>query len=200
MDSAGNLSEAAVVELKIRRRTSGAIFYDMAASPYAYCAVMLHDTGLMTGEQVGGNWFFGAAHEVTAADALVLLAAVLGEDDFPAADSGDVWGGSPAWLKPYLLWGIDQGYIDENALPGRTLTRAEGVMLIHKALGEGAVTRCDLTLKDGGAVPSEALPAYMTLTAAGVVNHYDGLANPNAPLTRDDYAELLWRLREYRTS
>ena len=57
-DSAGNVSNAASVTVKIVKPTDRAMYQDLSSDSLAYTAMWLKDRGVYTGKRIAGNLCF----------------------------------------------------------------------------------------------------------------------------------------------
>lgn len=195
VDAWGNTTQDAAVSVWIDS-SAGVRFEDMAASPSEYAAVRLWEAGILSGEQVGERWMFYPQRQVSRLEFVMMLLAALEEPPIPCVNTG-LEGDSrlPVWAKPYIYTAIQQGIITEGSFEWDTVpTRAEAVLLTHRAAAITDVKRYNLDVSDLEEIPQWALPSYVALGAYQMLDFYDGAAHPQAALTRERAADLIWQL------
>ena len=102
------------------------------------------------------------------------------------------------YLKPYVKKAVEEGIITESSFAAdEVITRAEAVVLTNRAAAIKKVSGYNLNYDDTGDIPEWALQSYIDLCAYRMIDLPDNLARPNAALTRDFSADLLWQLKKY---
>ena len=179
-DAAGNVSREATVTVSILRPTDGRQYADTAASDCRFEAEWLRNTGIFSGETVGGQFCFSPEEPVSRGQFLAMLMQVL---DLPVDRSVTETGfldDSPQWLRPYLAAALRSGII--TGYPA----------------GEGVQFRPDqaVSADEAAAMVSRALDFAVPAAAM------DDAALPLGldPLTRADAAKTLYRLSLLRRS
>ena len=200
-DNFGNMSKEHTLSINIEKIKQIPFLSDMTDNAYHYSAIKAEQAGILSGETIGMAKLFYPEQTVKRSDFIVMLTAAQGSDDdlMVCVNTGLSNDSSlRMWIKPYVSLGMEKGLIDENYFgEGDTLTRAEAVYMIDKAMGKDDVTSERMFVKDIGAVPNEYLQSYLNLESEGMLNLYDGNAYPNATLTRDYAADLLYSLYKY---
>lgn len=110
-DPAGNVSKEATVTIKILKPTESAQYQDTVGLDCRFEAEWLRNTGLFTGEQVGGKSCFQPEKTVTKGEFTAMLLEAL---DAPLAqETGLVEFAqqAPDWLKPYLAAAMRSGLL-----------------------------------------------------------------------------------------
>jgi len=197
VDSFGNLSNESSVDISIEVNKNDVNFADMNNNAYHYSAIKAHEANLIGGEQIGALLLFYPENEIKRGEFLVMLTAAAGlESDLTACINTGLSNDASLkmWVKPYVDIGLKKGIIDDNFDFGETLTRAQAVEMIDKAIDLEDVKNEVVYIKDIGSVPNEYLQSYINLISRKMLNLYDGNAYPNAPLTRDFAADLLYAL------
>ena len=139
---------------------------------------------------------FYPQRQVNRLEFVMMLLAALEQPPIPCVNTG-LEGDSflPVWARPYVCAAIQQGIITENTFEWDTVpTRAEAVLLTHRAAGITDVKRYNLDVFDLEEIPQWALSSYITLGAYQMLDFYDGAAHPHAALTRERAADLIWQL------
>ncbi len=201
LDKQGNYSQKATVSVQIEKERKAFSYADMNTNPSHYSAVKLNEKGIMTGEKIGGAYFFHPEEQVTRGMFLTRLIAAMGMENGLTTcvnsgmqNDGDI----PLYLKSYVKLARDKKILTEKIFkPDEILTRAEAVVLIDRAVGMPDVEKASLNYSDRTDVPSWALQSYMNLDAYKMLDFYDGLIKPTAALQNDHMADLLWQVWKY---
>ncbi|WP_040196097.1 Ig-like domain-containing protein [Candidatus Soleaferrea massiliensis] len=201
VDAAGNDSEEAVMQIDIEEQNKTCTYADMSDNTYAYAASKLLEHGLVQGEQIGSIRLFRPADQVKRYEYVLMLLGVTGrEKNLPAcvntglANDGEI----APYLKPYVKKAVEEGIITESSFAAdEVITRAEAVVLTNRAAAIKKVSGYNLNYDDTGDIPEWALQSYIDLCAYRMIDLPDNLARPNAALTRDFSADLLWQLKKY---
>ncbi len=199
MDAAGNISTEAEVTIQIEKQATKISYADLTDSPYQYPALRLAEAGIFIGEQVGSQYFFAAATEVTRGEFLTMcmqVAGIEGLDGIARTGFSDD-ASMPLWLKPYvsaaLLSGIVQGYQDKagELVFGAedTITYAQAAVILNNALSISDVVST-ASVSDASLVPDWALQAAVNLTACDILPAGIGTVS-NQAVTRGEAAAML---------
>ncbi len=198
-DVYGNYSAATTVKLRVMTSGTSVTYVDMADSKAANAAIALTEAGVMSGVQIGNQYFFYPERTVTRAELLVMAMNAAGITDVPASeatgfdDDADI---APA-MKGYVAAAYQMGYISGTLkegklcfLPNEEINRAEAAVMICAILGEessGVIP----TFADGADIPVWAEEAIYTLNILGVMDATDGYISPTSALTREQAALIL---------
>ena len=198
-DVYGNYSTATTVSLRVKTAGTSVTYVDMEDSKAANAALELTEAGVMSGVQIGNQYFFYPERTVTRAELLVMAMNAAGITNVPACeatgfdDDGDI---APA-MKGYVSAAYTMGYISGTLkegklcfLPNEEINRAEAAVMICAILGEessGVIP----TFADGAEIPVWAQEAIYTLNILGVMNATDGYISPTSSLTREQAALVL---------
>ena len=178
-DPAGNVSREATVTVRILKPTDSTQYADTANTDCRFEAEWLKNTGIFSGEIIGGQACFSPEKAVTRGQFLTMLMQSL---ELPV-DRNAVYTGflddAESWMKPYLAAalrsGIIQGYPVTGGVefrPDQPITAAEAAAMMESAAAF--------------AVPTAALDgASATLTS---------LPDADAIMTRADTAIALYQL------
>lgn len=143
-DSAGNTSEPAEITIEISRSDAAHTYADMEGNGAEYAALRLSEQGLMTGEQIGGTYFFHPDELITRGEFLTLTVQALSQQEVTPvlmtgfSDDAD----TPAWVRPYASAALKAGIIHGSAsssgelllLSEQPLTMAEAAVMLDNAL------------------------------------------------------------------
>ena len=194
-DSEGNVSQPAIVSIKIKKPDTKVTYADMSGHPAHKAAVALAEEKLFVGEKLGTTWFFRPDTPVSREEFLALAMEVVGLDTMESpllpgfADGETV----AAWARPYVASALKSGMVrgcgadPAGALfePGRAITETEAAVLLDRLL------RLSDVPSDGekvSAAPAWAAQPVANLQAVGVL---DGDAVSASPLNRGEAAQLL---------
>ena len=198
-DVYGNYSTATTVSLRVMTSGTSVTYVDMVNSKAANDALALTEAGIMSGTQIGNQYFFYPERTVTRAELLVMAMNAAGITDVPASettgffDDADI---APA-MKGYVLAAYSMGYISGTLkegelcfLPNEEINRSEAAVMISAILGEesGGVAP---TFADSADIPVWAREAIYTLNTLGVMDATDGYISPTSSLTREESAKIL---------
>ena len=188
-DPAGNVSREATVTVQILKPADKCMYTDTVGRACRFEAEWLRNTGIFTGETLGGESCFQPEKKVSRGEFLAMVVKLL---DVPAAENTTgVPADAPQWLKPYLAAAIRSGLTagfpetDYEA----AVTGAEAAVLLQNAL--------DLAV-DAQVLETVALvedPQWSDTCLAVMAQH--GLSmEAEAGLTRAQVAELLYQVND----
>jgi hypothetical protein len=158
-------------------------------SPYAQEAVQdLVDRGVIQGDEKGN---FNPRKSVTRAEAATILVNVFELESTGTINFTDVKAG--AWyydaINAAVNNGIFQGQGAGKFNPSGNLTRSEAAIILVDSFGlEGTANLSQFT--DSASVKAWAQEALEIAVANGVIKGDNGKLNPNAPITRQDFAVM----------
>lgn len=201
VDKQGNYSKKGILDFNIEKDRLAFSYADMTNNPSHYSAAKLHEKGVLTGEKSGDAYFFYPSAQVTKGQFIVKLIAALGmENRLSACVNCDLQNDSdiPQYLKTYIKLAKETKIITEKVFyPNQTLTRAEAVVFIDRALNIPNVKNAALSYSDKADIPKWAIQSYMNLNAYKMLDFYDGLMKPTTALQNDHMADLLWQVWKY---
>ena len=195
-DPAGNVSREATVTITILKPTDAKQYTDTIGKDCRFAAEWMKNTGIFVGEQLGDSACFSPEKAVTRGEFVTMLVKSL---DIPAEEEALFTGYTdeiPLWLQPYLAAavrsGLTAGLPDQEIFgSGEDITGAEAAVMLQNAL-DLAVPMPDsnaeaLSQEELAAVPVWAAVALTTMEEHGMP------MDANAPLTRGEAAQLLYR-------
>ena len=195
-DPAGNVSREATVTITILKPTDAKQYTDTIGKDCRFAAEWMKNTGIFVGEQLGDSACFSPEKAVTRGEFVTMLVKSL---DIPAEEEVLFTGYTdeiPLWLQPYLAAavrsGLTAGLPDQEVFgSGEEITGAEAAVILQNAL-DLAVPMPDsnaeaLSQEELAAVPVWAAVALTTMEEHGMP------MDANAPLTRGEAAQLLYR-------
>lgn len=189
-DPAGNVSREATVTIRILKPTEAAQYTDTADTQCRFEAEWLRNTGLFTGETLGGQQCFQPEKAVTQGQFLAMVMQLLEIAPEPQGEYTAMTEDVPLWLKPYLVAalrsGLLSGWPEEQFAPEEPINGAQAAVILHNAL--------DLPVSQETALTdTEEAPAW-TDTALAAMAENGLMLTGEQILTRADTAQLLYRV------
>ena len=204
-DPYGNYSALATVKLRIETLGTSVTYVDMQESHAYPAALMLTEAGVMSGTQIGSQYYFHPEKSVTRAEFLVMAMNAAGITDVPTcydtgfADDAEI----PESMKGYVATAYAMKYVSGSIvegelkfLPNEPITRAQAAVILANMLGleEASVTP---TFADGSEIPAWASEAIYSLNTAGIMTTSDGYISATSKLTREQTAQMLAAVMQY---
>lgn len=204
-DKYGNYSASATVELKVELSGTSVTYVDMEGEK-SYCAALaLTKAGVMSGTQVGKQYYFYPEQSVSRIDFLVMAMHAAGISEVPDAattvfaDDKEI----PDSMKGYVAAAYEMGYVSGSLADGilcfrphETITRAQAAVILSNIIGlrDVAVTP---TFADTSEIPVWAADAIYSLHSVGIMNGDQGYITPTQKITRAQTAQMLAAVMEY---
>lgn len=194
-DPAGNVSRTATVTIQILKPTDSTRYTDTVGKACQFEAEWMRNTGLFEGEKISGQECFQPERSVTKGQFLAMAVKLL---DIPLEEDAEVSAEVPQWLKPYmaaamrsgLLEGLpstQSGMFEEN----QPVTGAEVAVMLQNAL-DLTITR---DVMETAAENTEEIPVWAK-SALTVLGEYGVCLQADAPITRGQAAEVLYRVSD----
>ena len=117
-DGEGNVSQPAVVSIKIQKPDTKVTYSDMAGNPAHKAAIALAERDIFVGEQMGETWFFRPEAPVTREEFLAMAMDVVELETLPEAtmtgfaDDDSI----SVWAKPYVASALRAGMVQGLSL------------------------------------------------------------------------------------
>ena len=192
-DGEGNVSQPAVVSIKIQKPDTKVTYSDMAGNPAHKAAIALAERDIFVGEQMGETWFFRPEAPVTREEFLAMAMDVVGLETLPEAtmtgfaDDDSI----SVWAKPYAASALRAGMVQGSGGDGdRVITQTEAAVMLNRLLQVSDVAATGALSQD--AAPAWAYQSVVNLEAVGVLNpEEDGSLSLSPSLTRAQAAEML---------
>ena len=189
-DPAGHVSREATVTVNILKPTSSELYTDTIGQDCRFEAEWLRNTGLFTGENLGGAACFYPEKAVSRGQFLAMVMELL---EIPMVDApgAEIPADVPQWLKPYyaaaLRCGLMAGLPQEDIFrPYDPINAETAAVMLQNALDLPVALETMQT--DGkSAEPAWAETAMFAL-------EQNGISFENQVLTRSDTAQLLYRI------
>lgn len=179
-DPAGNVSREATVTVQILKPVDAMLYRDTAGADCRFSAQWLRNTGLFSGEQVGGEAFFFPDKTVTRGEFLSMLVNLL---EIPVEEVD-----APDWVQPYLdaaiRSGLVTGWQQESFNMAEAITGAETAVALQNAL--------DLPVGHEEIAYGEEVPTWAATSLAVMAENGVELT-AEAPLTRAQAAQILYQ-------
>lgn len=179
-DPAGNVSREATVTVQILKPVDAMLYRDTAGADCRFSAQWLRNTGLFSGEQVGGEAFFFPDKTVTRGEFLSMLVNLL---EIPVEEVD-----APDWVQPYLdaaiRSGLVTGWQQESFNMTEAITGAETAVALQNAL--------DLPVGHEEIAYGEEVPTWAATSLAVMAENGVELT-AEAPLTRAQAAKILYQ-------
>ena len=199
IDSAGNTSPEATVQLRISKPDTKVTYADLEGHPAHKAAIRLAEEGVYVGRYVNGNYFFDPDQSVTRAQFLTMAMSVTGLEQLEGVTltgfSDDT--AIPTWAKGSVSAALKAGAIsgarDETGAPifgaDQSITRGEASVMLNNLLD---ITDVPLEVFSAGSEGHWAAQAAANLSASGVVSQQSvGTAQLSEELTLAQAAEML---------
>ena len=204
-DRYGNYSASATVSLTVDYSGTSVTYADMENSQYYGAALKVTEQGIMSGTQVGNQYYFNPDQTVSRVEFLVMVMNAAGIKDVPDctatafADDADI----PDAMKGYVATAHSLGIIsgsEENGelkfLPNQSLTRAEAAVILQNLLEPQNVPALTV-FADHSDIPVWAADAMYSLNAAGIMTSTDGYIAPDTAVSRAQTAQMLKSVMAY---
>lgn len=203
-DPAGNVSEAATIQIRIRKPTDAATYDDLRGARCEHAAMWLKETGALSGRTIAGRLCFCPDEPIARGEFLAAAMHVLGLQPESAAvttgfsDTQD----APAWMQPYitsaLKLGVVGGSVTDDGLqfrPTAALTRAEAAVMTANLLRLPQDSATSVFASDS-ALPAWAASAATAIAQAGLTLD----TTRSGELTRAEAAQLLYDAAHFRST
>ena len=204
-DRYGNYSASATVSLTVDYSGTSITYADMKDSDAYGAALMVTEKGIMSGTQVGNQYYFYPDREVSRVEFLVMVMNAAGIKDVPTctatsfSDDAEI----PETMKGYVAMahslGIINGQEKDGVLcfaPNETLTRAEAAVMLQNLLDPKQAPTLSV-FADHSEIPVWAADAMYSLNAVGIMTSANGYIAPEASVTRAEAAQMLKAVMAY---
>lgn len=198
-DPAGNVSREATVTIQILKPTDSKQYTDTVGQSCRFAAEWMRNTGLFTGEAVGGQICFQPEKTVSRGEFLAMVVQAL---DIPAQDPAynAVPVDTPTWLKPYLAAAIragmtadlpatDTGSFDAD----RPITGAEVAVILQNALDLGVSQQTLEAVESATYDTKEEVPAWASTSLTAMEDNGITLI-VDETLNRGQVAQLMYQV------
>lgn len=196
IDSMGNTSEPATVEVTISVPTCGVSYADMSGNPAHYAAMRLAEEGIYVGRQMAGVAYFDPDQSLTREEFLVLAMDVTQTQPLDGVSTTGFYDDQDisAWAKGYVSAAVMQGAgLGEQNEDGQvvfsptdSITQLEAAVMLEQLL-------CSTDIPIHTTSVSQEIPAWASQSVANL-EALDVVA-PGATLsdtlTREEAAQML---------
>ena len=196
VDSKGNASEEATVDIRIEKQGVKLSYADMDGHSAHYAALRLAEEGIYIGERIGGEYCFRPDEPLTRGEFLTLCLSAVGLEPldgvtrtgFSDDDSIPEW--EKAYISAALMAGVVQGYsTDEGEIvfsSTEDVSCAEAMVMLNNSLKISDVSSA--ASLDEQALPAWAAQAAANLSACSIISPS---ASYSSSLTRGEAAKML---------
>ncbi len=138
-DPAGNVSREATVTVRILKPTDAAQYTDTVRTDCRFEAEWLRNTGLFTGEILGGQQCFQPEKTVTQGQFLAMVTQLLQIPAEPQTEYTAAVEEAPVWLQPYLTAALRSGLLagwpeGQSFDPDAPVTGTQAAVILQNAL------------------------------------------------------------------
>lgn len=183
-------------------------YADMQGHWAAQIAARLADEDIIIGEKNGDKYYYNPDKQLTRGDFLLMMAAVMGEDNLPEPDPSFKFADDssiPYWLKDIAYRAHEAKVISgisENGMtylsPKSPLTRIEAMVMLNNAMAPSAQSSANLDYADVDTFPSWAIPALKNLEGYGLINGYeDNTLRPFERVSKAQATKMVTQLLMY---
>ena len=180
-DPAGNVSREATVTVQILKPADAMHYRDTAGTDCRFSAQWLRNTGLFSGEQVGGELYFQPEKTVSRGEFLSMLVNLL---EIPVEEVD-----APDWVQPYLdaaiRSGLVSGWQQESFAMQEAITGAEAAVALQNAL--------DLPAGHEAMAYAQEVPVWAATSLAVMAQNGMEL-EADAAMTRGEIANVLYQV------
>ena len=201
VDADGNTAQPAPITIRVTKNKAGLTYADMSGNPAHYAAICLAEQGIMTGENIGGVYFFHPAQSVTRSEfiAMASAAAELPLEPTVHTDFVDDSGLSD-WAKPFVSTaaanGLVSGYQTANGLAEirgqNPITLAEASVIVNNVLHGASGDTQYVLAGEHSADMDWAQSAVSSLTRLDVLSPVAAMRGADEPITRQTACELIY--------
>lgn len=190
-DPAGNVSREATVTVRILKPTEAAQYTDTQGTDCSFEAEWLRNTGLFTGEMLGGQQCFQPEKAVTQGQFLAMVTQLLELPAEPQEEYTAAVDEAPLWLKPYLAAALRAGLFAgwpeaQSFAPEAPVTGAQAAVILQNAL--------DLPVSvETAELETAQEPQWMDTALAAMAENGVAL-EAEAVLSRGETAKLLYQV------
>ncbi len=198
-DPAGNVSRQATVTVTILKPTNAEQYTDTVGTDYRFAAEWMKNTGLFTGEKVGGQFCFNGDKAVTRGEFLTMLIQTL---NIPVDEESTFVGYSdtmPSWLQPYVAAALRSGLT--AGLPssetgifghGESVTGGEVAVMLQNAM--------DFAVSTSSMDEAETDEPAWAMAAVTAMNENGFAITASQVMTRGEVAQLLYQISQMADS
>ncbi len=207
IDSHGNISEECRVNIKIEKLRTSLVYNDISDSKYQNAILVMSKYDILASENdKDGELIFNPKETITRESFLKALMEIMGAKNVPSvqktrfADDLEIGSEYKGYVEAAYSLGIIKGTVESDGLhiyPKREITISEASVMINNILGAKAKGYLP-TFKDANEIPSWASEDLGILCTLGILHTENGKINPNSPLTKEQTAQILMSLLEYR--
>ena len=201
-DEYGNFTTPVYVDIEVTERMSEVVYKDMQGREEYTAAVAMTAMGVMSGTNVGDDYFFSPDETVSRAEfvAMAMKAFGIRQDTTLGASYFDDNADIPASLVGYVATAQRLGIVNGTFASGRlvfrpndVITKYEAGKIIAEMMGKEADGASEV-FADIASVPVWARPGVYAMYSLGIFDSEDGNIYGGAAVTRAASASYLYRM------
>ena len=200
-DSAGNVSRTATVTIQILKPTDSRQYTDTVGRDCRFAAEWMRNTGLFTGEKIGGEECFYPEKPVSRGEFLAMVVKAL---DIPTQEvsSDAIPQDTPGWLRPYLAAairsGLTAGWPDTKSgsfEADQAISGAEAAVMLQNAL-DLTISRETLEAMETATEEEVAdVPVWAAVSLTAMQDNGIALAATDT-VTRGEVAQVMYQVSQ----
>ena len=200
-DPAGNVSRTATVTIQILKPTDSRQYTDTVGQDCRFAAEWMRNTGLFTGEKIGGEECFYPEKNVTRGEFLAMVVKAL---DIPTQEvsSDAIPQDTPGWLRPYLAAairsGLTAGWPDTKSgsfEADQVISGAEAAVMLQNAL-DLTISRETLEAMETSAEEEISdVPVWAAVSLTAMQDNGIPLAATDT-VTRGEVAQVMYQVSQ----
>lgn len=200
VDSNGNVSEPATVNVTIEKQSTKVFYSDMEGDAAHYAALRLAETGIYVGRQMGELYYFDPQEAFSREEFLALAMSVAQVDPLSDVTITGFYDDQSisTWAKGYVSAALMDGtvrgsYNDQKQIvfnSGASITVAEATVIIDRLLN---VSDVSVETSATGVVPAWASQSAANMETVSII---PAQANLTDTLTRSQAAQMLCAMQD----
>ncbi len=204
-DRYGNYSSSATVEVRVLLSGTSPVYVDMLDSEFYNDAITVSEANVMSGSQIGSDYYFHPKQTLTKAEFLVMAMHAVGVTNVPEcdktvfADDDQIADSMRGYVAAAYELGYVSGTLESGKLyfePDKVLTKADAAVMLGNIVGLSTVAVTP-AFSDDAQIPVWAADAIYSLNAVGILTAQGDAISPVSELTREQGARLLAKVMEY---
>ena len=194
-DEYGNYTECVRVNITVSGDSYSTDIVDMDDSYYQSAATVMLREGILTAKVRGGSVIFEPSARMSRAEFIVsaMKAAGIGKTEI-IESVGKIKELSEEQMG-YVSAALKLGYVTSEFIDGilEDITRSEAALVLSRLCGYEKSGECISVFADYDAVNKEHIRAVGAMYEQGIFELIDGKLSPNALLTKEDCARMLYK-------
>ncbi|MBR2722595.1 MAG: S-layer homology domain-containing protein [Clostridia bacterium] len=205
-DRYGNYSSSATVQLSVALSGTSVTYADMEDSRSYPAALAMTNSGVMSGVQIGNQYYFYPDAGVSRVEFLVMAMNAIGMSELPDCKETAFYDDAqiPDAMRSYVASAYSLGYVSGSLkegklcfLPNEEITLAQAAVMLSSMI-EPEAPSISPSFADEDSIPTWAREAIDALYTLGILKADGEQIMANKTLTRAQAAELLAAVMAYR--